>query len=197
MKFKNPDEYNMWKKEWEKTGKVPIEKPKPIYKSLILRKFIYIFFFVIISLVIYHGFLKPNLKNNKKEGERVVDIEQKKENFSGIMIRKIVANNIGSLINIIPEIINLNEILGKNHTQAEELKYLVALIEERMEQIWKKDKQRNRYYINPNLWNKIPFEQKEQILRVIYNEENTWWEIYDMYSGKCLGKAQSWGPKIY
>lgn len=41
-----------------------------------LRNFIYILFFVIISLFVYHGFFKPNLKNNKKEVVRAPDIGQ-------------------------------------------------------------------------------------------------------------------------
>ncbi len=49
-----------------------------------LRKFIYIIFFVIISLVIYNGFLKPNLETNKKEGERspTPDIGQNAQLFN-------------------------------------------------------------------------------------------------------------------
>lgn len=64
MKFKNPDEYNMWKKEWEKTGKVPPEGPKksksvykPLYKTTDYRKkrrySISIFFGVIFLFVLF------------------------------------------------------------------------------------------------------------------------------------------------
>lgn len=162
------------------------------FKNLIVL----IVFGVIILFVLRAAFLGEF----RSETTKTPVVEQKKDNVlsgSDYIMRKIIVNNVGLLISTLPEIMNLNEILGKNHTQAEELKYLVALIEERMERIWKKDKDRNCYFIDPAIWQRMPYEQKEQILYVIYREENTWWEIYDMYSGKCLGKVSSWGVKVY
>lgn len=63
--------------------------------------------------------------------------------------------------------------------------------------IWKVDRPNHRCLVDPGVWNRIPFDQKEKVLQIIYVEENTWWEIYDMYSGKLLGKVSSWGWKIY
>ena len=65
------------------------------------------------------------------------------------------------------------------------------------EGIWKVDRPNHRCLVDPGVWARIPFEKKEQTLQVIYVEENTWWELYDMYSGKLLGKVSSWGWKVY
>jgi len=63
--------------------------------------------------------------------------------------------------------------------------------------IWKVDRTNHRCLVDPGVWAKIPFDKKEQILQVIYVEEKTWWELYDMNSGKLLGKVSSWGWKVY
>jgi hypothetical protein len=63
--------------------------------------------------------------------------------------------------------------------------------------IWKVDRPNHRCLVDPGVWKLITFDKKEQILQVIYVEEKTWWELYDMYSGKLLGKVSSWGWKIY
>jgi hypothetical protein len=63
--------------------------------------------------------------------------------------------------------------------------------------IWKVDRANHRCLVDPGVWELLPFEQKEQVLKVIYVEEKTWWELYDYYSGKLLGKVSSWGWKVY
>lgn len=63
--------------------------------------------------------------------------------------------------------------------------------------IWKVDRQNHRCLVDPGVWRLMTFEYKEKTLQVIYVEEKTWWELYDMYSGKLLGKVNSWGWKIY
>jgi hypothetical protein len=63
--------------------------------------------------------------------------------------------------------------------------------------IWDIDRKNHRCFVDPEPWALIPFQQKEQCLYVIYSEEKTWWELYDKFSGKLLGKVNSWGAKIY
>ena len=63
--------------------------------------------------------------------------------------------------------------------------------------IWKVDRANHRCLVERDVWDRLPFDKKEQCLQAIYVEEKTWWEIYDMYSGKLLGKVSSWGWKIY
>lgn len=63
--------------------------------------------------------------------------------------------------------------------------------------IWKADVANNRCLVDPAVWRALPFDKKEDMLRVIYREEATWWELYDMYTGKLLGKVDVWGVKIY
>lgn len=63
--------------------------------------------------------------------------------------------------------------------------------------IWKVDRQNHRCLIEYGVWARIPFEQKERCLQAIYVEQKTWWEIYDVMSGKLLGKVGAWGWKVY
>jgi hypothetical protein len=63
--------------------------------------------------------------------------------------------------------------------------------------IWKIDRPNHRFLVDPGVWKTLPFEKKEQTLQIIYTEEKTWWELYDTYSGKLLGKVSSWGWKVY
>ena len=63
--------------------------------------------------------------------------------------------------------------------------------------IWKIDRINHRCLVDPGVWARLPLDKKEQTLQAIYIEEKTWWELYDMYSGKLLGKVSSWGWKIY
>lgn len=63
--------------------------------------------------------------------------------------------------------------------------------------IWKVDRKNHRCLIEYEVWVRLPLEQKEQCLQAIYNDEKTWWEIYDRMSGKLLGKVSSWGFKVY
>ena len=63
--------------------------------------------------------------------------------------------------------------------------------------IWKVDRANHRCLIEGGVWARLPLEQKERCLQVIYTEEKTWWEIYDRMSGKLLGKVSSWGWKVY
>lgn len=63
--------------------------------------------------------------------------------------------------------------------------------------IWKVDRSNNRCMIDRGVWDRLPFEKKEQTLQAIYNEEKTWWKIYDRMSGKLLGEVSSWGIKIH
>lgn len=63
--------------------------------------------------------------------------------------------------------------------------------------IWKVDRDRHRCLVDPGVWARWPFETKEQCLWAIYQETKTWWEVYDYYSGKLLGKVGSWGWKVY
>ena len=63
--------------------------------------------------------------------------------------------------------------------------------------IWKVDRPNHRCLIDPGVWVRLPFEQKEQCLQAIYIEEKTWWKIYDYMSGKLLGEVSSWGWKVY
>ena len=63
--------------------------------------------------------------------------------------------------------------------------------------IWRVDRPNHRCLVDRGVWDRMPFDKKEQILQVIYVEEKTWWELYDSMSGKLLGKVSSWGWKIY
>jgi len=63
--------------------------------------------------------------------------------------------------------------------------------------IWRVDRQNHRCLIDRGVWDRLPMEQKEQTLKVIYVEEKTWWKIYDRMSGKLLGEVSSWGWKIH
>jgi hypothetical protein len=63
--------------------------------------------------------------------------------------------------------------------------------------IWKVDRPNHRCLIDRGVWDRLPFEKKEQTLQVIYVEEKTWWKINDRMSGKLLGEVSSWGWKIY
>ena len=63
--------------------------------------------------------------------------------------------------------------------------------------IWKVDRANHRCLVDPEVWKLLPFEQKERCLQIIYVEENTWWKLYDYYSGKLLGEVSSWGWKVY
>ncbi len=64
-------------------------------------------------------------------------------------------------------------------------------------EIWKVDREGHRCMVDPGVWQLLPFEKKESALYIIYDEEKTWWKLYDMYSGKLLGEVSSWGVKIY
>ncbi len=63
--------------------------------------------------------------------------------------------------------------------------------------IWKVDRPNHRCLIDRGVWDRLPFEQKEQCLQAIYVEQKTWWKIYDRMSGKILGEVSSWGWKIH
>lgn len=63
--------------------------------------------------------------------------------------------------------------------------------------IWKVDRPNHRCLIEGALWDRFPFEKKEQILQLLYVQEKTWWKISDRMSGKLLGEVNSWGWKIY
>ncbi len=63
--------------------------------------------------------------------------------------------------------------------------------------IWRVDRTNHRCLIDGGVWVRLPFEQKEQCLKAIYLETNTWWEIYDSMSGKLLGEVSSWGCKVH
>ncbi len=62
--------------------------------------------------------------------------------------------------------------------------------------IWKVDREGHRCMVDQGVWRLLPFEKKESALYIIYDEEKTWWKLYDMYSGKLLGEVSSWGVKI-
>ncbi len=115
---------------------------------------------------------------------------------SSYIIRKALINNPTVLVSVIPELRNLDETLGNNRTQEQELKYLTAVIEERINNFWTIDAENHRYLIHPALWKWMPLKQKEHLLWIIYEEENTWWDIYDIYSGQLLGKVSSLGVTI-
>ena len=63
--------------------------------------------------------------------------------------------------------------------------------------IWKVDRPNHRCLVERGVWDRMPFDKKEDVLKVIYVEEKTWWELYDSMSGKLLGKVSSWGWKVY
>lgn len=63
--------------------------------------------------------------------------------------------------------------------------------------VWKADAVNHRCLVDPAVWYAISLEKKEDILRTIYREEGTWWNLNDMYSGKLLGEVSSWGAKVH
>lgn len=63
--------------------------------------------------------------------------------------------------------------------------------------VWKADAANHRCLVDPIVWYAISLEKKEDILRTIYREEGTWWNLNDMYSGKLLGEVSSWGAKVH
>ncbi len=73
----------------------------------------------------------------------------------------------------------------------------VILIQFEKAGIWKIDRPNHRCLVDRAVWDRMPFDKKEQILQVIYAEEKTWWKIYDKMSGKLLGEVSSWGWKVH
>ncbi len=63
--------------------------------------------------------------------------------------------------------------------------------------IWKLDRPNHRCLIDRGVWDRLPFEKKEEVLQMMYVEEKTWWKIYDRISGQLLGEVSSWGWKVY
>lgn len=62
--------------------------------------------------------------------------------------------------------------------------------------LWTVDQARHRCFMSHSAWIRIPYYQKEQILRAIYLEEKTWWEVYDDFTNKLIGKVGGWGAII-